>query len=803
MSGFDQPLTPDLLLKRCDPADFDFSTTEDLSDIGSAIGQERALEALRFGLTTPHSGFNLFALGPSGLGKTAAIEEMVAETSRDRPVPDDWCYVHNFSDPGKPRALQLPAGQGKRFAKGVRHTIEAISAALTATFESDHYQEQTESIEEAVNQRQAAAIDALRAEAQTRQIALIETPTNFAFAPINEKAEAIDPDEFQQLPTERQHELKELIADLHDRLQKTVRKFPAWQREAREKLKALNRETSAEVIHRLIDELKCQYSGQETVSLHLDELETALVEHAQSFVTDHENGKPPTLGPTPLNDPRHPFGVNLLVDHSQTTGAPFLFEQLPNHANLIGRIEHQAQMGTLVTDFTMIHPGALHRANGGYLILDAHKLLAQPYAWETLKRALKSQEIRIEPLERALSLMGTVSLEPEPIPLDIKIILTGDRILYALLNLYDPEFRDLFKIPADFVDSLDRNADSSRLLARLIGSVARKNHLRPLDRNAVIRVVEHSSRLAEDGEKLETHLRPLSDLLKEADHWAAQQDQPLITREAIQSAIDQHIRRSSRIRDQIYEDIRRGSLLIDTQGSAVGQVNGLSVITLGDFSFGQPSRITATTRLGSGKIVDIERDVELGGPLHSKGVMILSAFLSGRYARIQPLSLTANLVFEQSYAEVEGDSASLAELSALLSSLSDLPALQSLAVTGSVNQLGRIQPIGGINEKIEGFFDVCKVTGFTGHQGVIIPGANIPQLMLREDVVAAAASGQFKVFAVNTVDEAVALLLNTAAGERDDAGEFPAGTVNHRVEWKLREWAMIATQLNQVSDSPE
>ena len=803
MSGFDQPLTPDLLLKRSDPADFDFSTTEDLPDIGPAIGQERALEALRFGLTTPHSGFNLFALGPSGLGKTAAIEEMVAEISRERPVPNDWCYVHNFSNPGKPRALQLPAGQGKRFAEGVRHLIEEISTALTAAFESDLYHEQTESIEEAVNQRQAAVIDALRAEAETRQIALIETPTNFAFAPVNEKAEAIGPDEFQQLPGERQQELKELIADLHDRLQKTVRKFPAWQREAREKLKALNRETSAAVIHRLIDELKCQYSGQETVSLHLDELETALVEHAQSFVTDHENSKPPTLGPTPLNDPRHPFGVNLLVDHSHTTGAPFLFEQLPNHANLIGRIEHQAQMGTLVTDFTMIHPGALHRANGGYLILDAHKLLAQPYAWETLKRALQSREIRIEPLERALSLMGTVSLEPEPIPLDIKIILTGDRILYYLLNLYDPEFQDLFKIPADFEDSLDRTAASNRLLAQLIGSVARKNHLRAVDRDAVIRVVEHSSRLAEDGEKLETHLRPLGDLLKEADHWAAQQGQPFITQEAIQTAIDHHIRRSSRIRDQIYEDIRRGSLLIDTQGSAIGQVNGLSVIALGDFSFGQPSRITATTRLGTGKIVDIERDVELGGPLHSKGVMILSAFLSGRYARIQPLSFAASLVFEQSYAEVEGDSASLAELCALLSSLSDLPALQSLAVTGSVNQLGRIQPIGGINEKIEGFFDVCKATGFTGHQGVIIPGANIPQLMLREDVVAAAASGQFRVFAVTTVDEAVALLLNTAAGERDDDGEFPAGSVNHRVEWKLREWAVIATQLNQVTDSPE
>lgn len=803
MSDFDQALKPELLLKRCNPADFDFSTTEGLPEVGPAIGQERALEALQFGLSTTRDGFNLFALGPSGLGKTAAVKERVAETSRARPAADDWCYVHNFKDPSKPRALRLPAGEGKRFADDIHQLIEALSSAIPAAFEVEGYREQTEAIEEAVNHRQASAIDTLRAEAQAQQIALIETPTNFAFAPINEKAEALSPEDFQNLPAERQQALKEAIADLHERLQKIVRQFPAWQREAKEKLAVLNRETAASAIRRLIDGLKVRHAGHKPLTQHLNELENALIEHAHEFIRDHENGNPPVSGQARPFDHRLRYGVNLLVDNGTTDGAPVVFEQLPHHANLIGRVEHQAQMGTLFTDFTMIRPGALHRANGGYLILDAHKLLTQPYAWETLKRALQSREIRIEPLERALSLMGTASLEPEPIPLDVKIILTGDRILYYLLNLFDPEFQDLFKIPADFEDSLDRNEESSRLLARLIGSVARNNHLRPLDRDAVIRVVEHSSRLAEDGEKLGTHLRPLGDLLKEADYWADQQGHTLITREAIQTAIDQHIRRSSRVRDQIYEDIRRGSLLIDTQGSAIGQVNGLSVITLGDFSFGQPSRITATTRLGTGKIVDIERDAELGGPLHSKGVMILSAFLSGRYARIQPLSLSASLVFEQSYAEVEGDSASLAELCALLSSLSDLPALQSLAVTGSVNQLGRIQPIGGVNEKVEGFFDVCKTTGLTGHQGVMIPKANIPHLMLREDVVAAAAAGQFHVYAVTTVDEAVALLLNTAAGERDDAGEFPAGTVNHRVEWKLREWAIIATQMNHTQDETD
>lgn len=803
MSDFDQPLKPALLLKRCNLADFDFSTTETLPDIGLAIGQERAMEALQFGLSTTQEGFNLFALGPSGLGKTAAVEAVLAEASPARPTPDDWCYVHNFRDPSKPKALRLPAGEGKRFADDMHQLIEALSSAIPAAFEVESYREQTEAIEEDVNQRQALAIDALRAEAQAQQIALIEMPAHFSFAPINEKAEALSPEDFQNLPMERQQALKEAIADFHARLQKIVRQFPAWQRETKEKLAALNRETAASAIRRLIDDLKTRYAVHTPLIQHLEALGNTLIDHSHEFITGHEDSKPPPLGPARPFDHRLRYGVNLLVNNDMTHGAPVVFERLPHHANLIGRVEHQAQMGTLITDFTMIHAGALHRANGGYLILDARTLLAQPHAWETLKRALQSREIRIEPLERTLSLVGTASLEPEPIPLDVKIILTGDRILYYLLNLYDPEFQDLFKIQADFEDSLDRNAESSRLLAQLIGSVGRNNHLRPLDRDAVIRVVEHSSRLAEDSEKLGTHLRPLGDLLKEADHWAAQQGHTLITRDAIQTAIDQHIRRSSRIRDRIYEDIRRGSLLIDTSGSAIGQVNGLSVITLGDFSFGQPSRITATTRLGSGKIVDIERDVELGGPLHSKGVMILSAFLSGRYARIQPLSLSASLVFEQSHAEVEGDSASLAELCALLSSLSDLPALQSLAITGSVNQLGRIQPIGGVNEKVEGFFDICKATGFTRHQGVIIPKANIPQLMLREDVVAAAAAGQFHVYAVTTVDEAMALLLNTAAGERDDAGEFPAGSVNYRVEWKLREWAIIATQMNQTQDETD
>ncbi len=796
MAEFHQPLTPGQLLKRCDPAAFDFSTTDELAGLNLAIGQERALEALQFGLSIAQQGFNIFALGPAGLGKTSAIRDIISRESPGRQAPDDWCYVHNFAEPAKPRALRLPAGLGQRFAGDMNQLIEELITAIPAIFEREEYRARAEEIEEKAKDREATAVNELRSEARQQQVALIETPTGYAFAPINEKSEVLSPDDFHQLSEAQQLAIQAAIADFHERLQKLLRQFPAWRREARQALKALNRETAGFAIHHLIDELKARYAAVPDVDRHIDTVQQELIEHADEFLPKSENDVSVLLGQGSPSGQFLRYRVNLLVDHSANGGAPVVFETLPHHANLIGRIEHQAHMGTLITDFRMIRPGALHRANGGYLVLDARKLLTQPFAWDTLKRALQAGEIRIEPLERTLSLISTVSLEPQPIPLDIKVILTGDRILYYLLSQYDPEFLELFKVAADFEDTLDRDSEGSLLYARFIASVARGNGLRPLDRDAVIRVVEQSARQIEDAEKLGAHLRPMADLLKEADHCASQQGHATITRDDIQTAIDRQIRRASRIRDQVYQHIRRGTILIDTDGSATGQVNGLSVIQLGDYSFGQPSRITATTRLGGGKIIDIERETELGGAIHSKGVMILSAFLAGRYARIQPLSLSASLVFEQSYGEIEGDSASLAELCALLSSLSDLPVRQGLAVTGSVNQLGQVQPIGGVNEKIEGFFDICQAGGLTGHQGVIIPHANIPHLMLREDLVEQATAGHFHVHAVATVDEALALLLNTAAGKRDDTGEYPSGTINGRIEQRLREWAMLVMQMS-------
>lgn len=803
MGYYRQSLPASVLYKACDPQEFDFSTTDELADIGVVIGQERALDAIQFGISIVQKGYNIFALGPSGSGKLAAVKEIVGREAENRPVPDDWCYVNNFGEASKPKALRLPAGQGRRFARDMEQVIEELSTVIPAAFEGEEYRGRAEEIEEEAKEREINALNELRRKSLQHGIALIETPTGFAFAPVDEKGEVLGPEQFQKLSEHQQEQIQEAVTDLRQQLQKLLKQFPVWRKEAKEKLKTLNREIAEFAVNHLMDDLKARYEAIPGVVQYLNEAQREIIDHAEDFFPKQEGGIATLIGHAPRPSPFLRYKVNLLVDNSECKYAPVVFESLPSHNNLVGRVEYQAYMGALVTDFTMIKPGALHIANGGYLILDARKVLMQPFAWDSLKRILQSREIRIESLERALSVISTSSLEPEPIPLDIKIILIGDRVLYYLLNVYDPEFRELFKVSADFEETIDRDADGNALYARLIASLARRNQLRPLDKEAVIRVVEHAARLVEDSEKLSTHLRSLDDLLKEADHWAAQVQRAIITRDDVQAAIDHQIRRADRLRERVYENIRRGTIFIDTEGAVVGQVNGLSVISLGDFSFGQPSRITATTRLGSGKILDIERESELGGAIHSKGVMILSGFLAHRYAKTRPFSVTASLVFEQSYGQVEGDSASLAELSAILSSLADLPIRQSLAVTGSVNQNGQVQPIGGVNEKIEGFFDICASIGLSGKQGVIIPRANVKHLMLRQDVVKAAESGKFHVYAVDTVDQALELLMDKPAGERDVTGAFPPDSINGRIEQRLREWIDIQKEFRSQERAGE
>jgi lon-related putative ATP-dependent protease len=539
----------------------------------------------------------------------------------------------------------------------------------------------------------------------------------------------------------------------------------------------------------LMDDLDAKYRGIPEIAAYLDAVEKDVIEHVDAFLP------PPAERPAPGSDGRPPrlsdgdrfrrYQVNVIVDGSAETGAPVVYEDNPTYMNLVGAVEHLAELGTLVTDFGLIRGGALHRANGGYLLLDAHKLLMHSFAWEALKRALRSREIRIETPAQMLSMVSTVTLTPQPVPLDVKVVLIADRWLYYLLSQHDFEFHELFKVAVDFEDDMRWDAETTAAYARLIATMVRREKLKPLDRGAVARAIEHSARLAEDSAKLSMHIGDLADIVRESDYWAGADGRAMIEARDVQQAIEAQRRRSDRVRERSQEMIQRGLVLIDTAGAKVGQVNGLSVLSLGSLTFGKPSRITAKVRLGRGEVVDIERQVELGGPIHSKGVMILSAFLASRYAGEHPLSLWASLVFEQSYGGVEGDSASSAELYALLSALADLPIKQSFAVTGSVNQHGDVQVIGGVNEKIEGFFDTCVARGLDGKQGVLIPAGNVTHLMLRRDVVEAAEAGRFRVYAVRTIDEGIELLTGVPAGQRDGAGKFPDGSVNRRVEDRL------------------
>ncbi|PKM11742.1 MAG: ATP-dependent protease [Gammaproteobacteria bacterium HGW-Gammaproteobacteria-3] len=795
------PLAAASLYQACNTDELKFTHTDELNDIDIIIGQERAIASIRFGLRVDRDGYNIFALAPAGTGKMTTVRQLVEHEASAKVIPCDWCYVNNFEQPARPKALKIPGGKGKAFREDMEQLIDELRIALPASFEGDEYRSRVEEIEEQSRRRELQEINQLREDAARAHIILTETPTGYAFAPVDEKEVVIDAEHFNQLPAQQQQKIQDAIVDLQQKLQKLLKKFPAWRKETKRKIKTLNREVAEFAVGHSIHELKESYHDQAAILDYLADIEHDIIEHVRDFIPHRESLLQVMEAPQ-QSDPFKRYQVNLIVDLAADKAAPVIYEDHPNYANLMGRVDHQAYMGSLVTDFTMIKPGALHQANGGYLLLDARKLLMQPYAWESLKRTLQAGEIKIESLEHSLSLISTSALEPEPIPLELKLILIGDRLLYYLLNYYDPEFQDLFKVAADFDDSVDR-AGIALEYAKVLATIARQEKLKPLTRLAVGRVIEHSARMAGDAEKLSTHLRSIKDLLIEADYWAKDNGHEQIGVSDVQQAIDHKIHRSDRIRQKFYENIHRGTVLIDTEGKVAGQINALSVLQLGEFTFGQPTKITATTRLGNGKLLDIERETELGGALHSKGVLIMTSFIASRYARNQPFSMSASLVFEQSYGGVDGDSASLAELCVILSALTQIPLRQDLAITGSVNQLGQVQPIGGVNEKIEGFFDICNKKGLTGQQGVIIPATNIKHLMLRWDVVNAARSGQFCIYAVATVDQALELLTGLEAGNADEQGVFEPDTINGRVAAQLAQFTTLSQHYSAKNNTDD
>ncbi|MBI3480200.1 MAG: AAA family ATPase [Nitrosomonadales bacterium] len=783
------PLPAQQLYQPCDSTQFGFHTTADLDDLSEIIGQMRAMDAVRFGAGIRHQGYNLFVLGPSGMGKRSMVRQFLEEKAESGHEPDDWCYLNNFTQPHKPRGLQLPSGRGAELRLAMEHLVDYLRSAIPALFESEEYHAKAAAIQEEFSKRQDQVFKELGEDAEKQEIVLLRTPDGFAFAPTRNH-EVLPPAEYEKLTDEEKKRVETAIAGLQERLEKIMRQMPQWRRERHERIKQINRETALTVVAHLMDELRQAYADLPEVLKYFDLVQQDVVENVDDFRKQEESS---TVGGMTIvtRQSFHRYQVNALVSNGKKSGAPIISEDNPTYSNLVGRVEHVSQFGALVTDFTLIKPGALHLANGGYLLLDIRKVLMQPFAWEGLKRALQSREIRIESLGQMYSLVSTVSLEPEPIPLDAKIVLFGDRLFYYLLHEYDPEFGELFKVAADFEEHISRNADAHLLYARLIATLTRRESLLPFDRGAVARVIEHGARLVGDAEKLSTHMSFIADLLRESDYWAREAGRSVVGAADVQRAIDTQIRRQDRLRDRMHEAILRDTLMIATQGEVIGQINGLSVIELGDFAFAQPTRITATTRLGEGEMVNIEREVKLSGAIHSKGVLILSSFLAARYARNQPLALSASLVFEQSYGFVEGDSASLAELCVLLSNLANVPIKQSLAITGSVNQFGQSQAIGAVNEKIEGFFDICTARGLTGEQGVLIPAANIKHLMLRRDVVEAAASGKFNIYAVENVDQAIAILTGLPAGEADTSGVYPEGSVNRKVAERLSELTRI------------
>jgi lon-related putative ATP-dependent protease len=796
-------LTAKDLYQVCDPEQFVFETTADLEDELLPQHQKRAVESLKFGMNIEKEGYNIFALGHSGIGKFTLVHQFLEDRAKEEAVPADICYVNNFEKPQNPSILQLPSGQGKELADDMKYVVDEIGNVLRAAFENEEFQNRQQSIAQEFADQQEKIFKELQKEAEERNLGLIRTPTGFAFGPMRD-GEVMPPEEFKKLSKEEQDKVEKQAQELQQKAQKIFQTIPKQERELRQKAKELSREITRFAIEPLLEDIRKKYEKLPKVLEYLGAVENDIVDNAEIILQqkdgqlqEQQQDQPPQIQQqNPLNATgredstvlRH-YSVNVVVDHSNSKGAPVIHEPNPTYQNLLGRVEHLAHMGTLMTDFNMIRAGALHKANGGYLILDAIKVLTQPFAWEGLKRALQSRKVKIESLGQTYSLISTVSLDPEPMKLNVKVALTGPPLLYYLLRNYDPEFGKLFKVAADFDNQMVRSRENQEAYGRLIASVGRKEGLRPFDRGAVARVIEQSARTAEDKNKLSAHLQNVTDLLRESDYWAKQNGNGTVCAADVQKAINSQIYRLDRMRERMQEHIARGTILIDTEGTKVGQVNGLSVISLGDFSFGQPSRITARIRLGKGEVIDIEREVEMGGPIHSKGVLILTGFLGARYAMNQPLSLSASLVFEQSYSGVEGDSASSAELYALLSAIAELPLKQSYAVTGSVNQHGQVQPIGGVNEKIEGFFDICKAKSLTGDQGVIIPASNVKNLMLRNDVIEAVGQGKFHVYAVETIDQGMELLAGLQAGKPDNEGIYPEDSINGKVQKQLENFA--------------
>jgi lon-related putative ATP-dependent protease len=782
-------LSVEKLRKKCDPNLMHCETTQDLMPLQEIIGQERAARALKFGLGIKERGFNIYAAGFPGTGRTTAVKNFLEEVAKTKQAPSDWCYVNNFSNEYAPKAIKLPPGKGKEFQKDMKNFIDEAKRAIPKAFESEDYAAKREATIKALEAQSKALIDELNKKAQEEGFVIQSSRIGLLLIPVI-RGKPVGDKEFVALPQKVRDEIQKKREKLESELRSAMRQFADMDRKVHEEIEKVNREVVLYAVGHLMNDLAEKYKENSDVVSYLKNVQTDILDNISQFIKEPEaRPQVPFLPALGRETPFRKYEVNVVVDNSDIKGAPVITESNPTYQNLFGRIESEAQFGALVTDFTMIRRGSLHRANGGYLVLPVEALLINPLSYDSLKRALRSGQIVIEEAQERIGFITTKSLKPQPIPLDAKVILIGDPILYQELYTLDREFSELFKVKADFDTTMERTDENMKRYAAFVCTLCQKENLKHLDGTGLAKLIEHSSRLAEDQSKLSTRFAEIADIVREANFYATQENSDVVTGKHVKKAIEEKIYRSKLIEEKIQEMINKGVLLIDTDSAKVGQVNGLSVIGLGDFAFGTPSRVTVSIGLGREGVVDIEREAKMGGPIHTKGVLILSGYLNEKYAQDKPLSLSARLVFEQNYAGVEGDSASSTELYSILSALSSLPIKQNIAATGSVNQKGEVQAIGGVNEKIEGFFEVCKAKGLTGQQGVMIPESNVQNLMLKEEILDAVKEKKFHIYAVSTIDEGIENLTGIKAGVKRKDGTFEKDTVNDRVDKRLREIA--------------
>ncbi len=784
----------------------DFKTTKDLPGNAEVIGQEKAIEAIRFAMNMPGDGYNVFCLGAEGIGKKSlALQLLTAEAARQK-TPDDWCYANNFEFPHKPKALRLPAGKGKSFQKDIEKLITEIQTVIPAMFESSEYKDQIAKVEQNFQTQKEEYYNQLQNIAKGKKnVAILRMPTGLVVAPTKD-GEVLTPETFDKLPKATRKAILEQMNETQANLEQAVKEVPKWEKEQKDKINTLNELLTHQTVHQSMHDVMKKYADSSDVKEYLNDMRKDMVEHVSLFInpdkTEEEDDRVSAFVKKSQKTAQimNRYKINLLVNNAGKKGAPVLYLDHPNLPNLVGRMERMQQFGMLITDFSLIKAGALHQANGGYLIIDARDLCVHPAAWESLKRSLKSKSIHIESAEEESGVVSTTTLEPEAIPLNIKVVLIGDNDLYYALSENDADFSNLFKVEANFYPRINRTEENIEKYMSLMTTLCQKYKLKAFGKDALERLIEYASRLSQDQEKLTTRLSLISDLMKEADYFARSEKSAVVNKDHVNKAIDAKVSRSDNLHKRMLEHIQNGTILINTQGKQVGQINILAVQEFGHLSFGRPSRLTCQTRIGSGEIVDIEREVDLGGPFHSKGVMILSSFVASKFAKNEPLSLNASLVIEQSYGPIDGDSASSAELYALLSSIAGVEIDQGIAVTGSVNQLGQVQAIGAVNEKIEGFFDVCSTKGLTGKQGVIIPTSNIRNLMLRSDVVQAVKDKKFHIYAVDTIESGLEILTGQKAGVADAKGKYPPQSIYGRIQKQLHTYYVKSERNTDTAD---